>query len=111
MSDIQKCLEGLPVSYGVYEGNVKVLHTIDDFKKVCDGDVIVVYSSSPAWTVPLLKAGALLAEVGGILCHAAMIAREIGVPAIVNIEGATTVLRDGDRVIVNGKVGEINVLG
>ena len=102
-------LKGLPVSSGTYEGTVKVLRSNADFDKVCDGDVIVVYASSPAWTVPLLKAGALIAEVGGVLCHTAIVAREIGVPGIVNIEDVTNILKDGDRVIVNGEAGELSV--
>jgi len=111
MSTETKQFKGLPVSNGIYEGVVKVLKTTADFDKVEEGDVIVVYASSPAWTVPLLKAGALIAEVGGILCHTAIIAREIGVPGIVNIENITNTLRDGSRVVVNGEEGTINVLG
>lgn len=110
MPEVTKKLTGLQVSSGSYEGTVKVLLDINDFDKVNDGDIVVVYSSSPAWTVPLLKAGALIAEVGGILCHTAIIAREIGVPAIVNIENATKILHDGDHVLLNGEVGEVNVL-
>jgi pyruvate,water dikinase len=110
MSDIIKSFTGLPVSSGTYEGTVKVLIDTKEFDKVEEGDVIVVYASSPAWTVPLLKSGALIAEVGGILCHTGIIAREIGVPAVVNIENITKLLKDGDRVIVNGEAGEINVL-
>lgn len=105
-----KQFEGLSVSNGVYEGVVKVLKNTSDFEKVNEGDVIVVYASSPAWTVPLLKAGALIAEVGGILCHTAIIAREIGIPGIVNINGITNILKDGDHVIVNGEEGKLDVL-
>ena len=103
-------LSGLTVSSGEYEGTVKILKSVDDFKKVNIGDVVVVYASSPAWAVPLLKAGALIAEVGGILCHAALVAREMGVPGIVNIENVTSILKDGDVVKVNGEVGEVYVL-
>jgi pyruvate,water dikinase len=110
MSLETKQFKGLPVSSGTYEGVVKVLKTTADFGKVEEGDVIVVYASSPAWTVPLLKAGALIAEVGGILCHTAIVAREIGVPGIVNIENITNTLKDGDRVAVNGEEGILNVL-
>jgi pyruvate,water dikinase len=110
MAETVKRFNGQSVSSGLYEGTVKVLLSTEDFDKVQEGDVIVVYASSPAWTVPLLKSGALIAEVGGILCHTAIIAREIGVPAVVNIGNITQILRDGDRVIVNGEVGEVNVL-
>ena len=108
MSEIKKFI-GLPVSNGHYKGTVKVLCSTEDFHKVDDGDILVVYSSSPAWTVPLLKAGALIAEVGGVLCHTAIIAREIGAPAIVNVENITKILNDGDVVNVNGMEGEIDV--
>ena len=110
MAESPKAFSGLAVSNGVYEGHVKVLHSTADFDKVCEGDVIVVYASSPAWTVPLLKAGALIAEVGGILCHTAIIAREIGVPGVVNIENITNSLTDGMLVKVNGKEGLVDVL-
>jgi len=102
-------IKGLAVSNGYYEGIVKILNSPEDFGKVNYGDVIVVYCSSPAWTVPLLKAGALIAEVGGLLCHTAIIAREIGVPAIVNVDNITKLLKDGDKISVNGEEGEINV--
>ena len=100
---------GLGVSRGRFEGKAKVLRNTGDFDKVSNGDIIIVFSSSPAWTVPLLKASALVAEVGGILCHTAIIAREIGVPGVVNIDNITSIVHDGDRVIVNGDTGEVSV--
>jgi pyruvate,water dikinase len=109
MSKINK-MKGLTVSNGEYEGIVKVLNNEADIGKVNDGDIIVVYASSPIWSVPLLKAGALIAEVGGILCHIALVAREIGIPGIVNIENVTTTLKDGDRVKIDGDKGEVHVL-
>jgi pyruvate,water dikinase len=109
MAQVNK-LSGLTVSSGEYEGTVKILKSPKDFGKVNDGDVIVVYASNPLWSVPLLKAGALIAEVGGILCHAALVAREMGVPGIVNIENITELLKDGDRVKVDGEAGEVYVL-
>ena len=110
MAETPKTFKGLAVSNGTHEGHVKVLRSTADFDKVCEGDVIVVYASSPAWTVPLLKAGALIAEVGGILCHTAIIAREIGVPGVVNIENITNSLIDGMLIKVDGKEGKVNVL-
>jgi len=102
-------LIGTPASGGKAEGVIKVLTTTDDFKKVDKGDIIVVYSSSPAWTVPLLKAKALISEVGGILCHTAIVAREIGVPSVVGVENVTKILKDGDIVKIDGELGEIYV--
>jgi len=110
MAEARNRFTGLPASNGIHEGIVKVVLSTDDFSKVREGDVMVVYASSPAWTPTLVKAGALVAEVGGILCHTAINAREFGKPAIVNIENITKLLHDGDRVIVDGKTGEISVL-
>jgi pyruvate,water dikinase len=102
-------LVGTPASGGKTEGIVKVLTSVDDFKKMEKGDIIVVYASSPAWTVPLLKAKALISEVGGILCHTAIVAREIGVPSVVGVDNATKILKDGDVVKIDGELGEIYV--
>ena len=104
-----KCFTGMGVSKGRFDGIARVLKGTNDFGKVQDGDVIVVYASSPAWTVPLLKANALVAEVGGILCHTAIIARELGVPGVVNIDNITSIVQDGDRIVVDGDRGEVYV--
>ena len=114
MVNEKRTFSGLAVSPGRckerYRGVAKILLSLDDFDKVEKGDVIVVFASSPAWTIPLLEAGALIAEVGGVLCHVAIVAREMGVPAVVNIENITKLLKDGDLVEVDGRTGEVNVL-
>jgi len=109
MERIIRTFSGLAASSGKYKGTVKVLHSTNDFEKVESGNIIIVYASNPKWTVPLLKAGALVAEVGGILCHTAIVAREIGVPAVVDVENITSLLKDGDVVEINGEAGEISV--
>jgi pyruvate,water dikinase len=114
MANEIRTFSGLAVSRGRckerYRGNAKIVLSPDDFDKVENGDVIVVFASSPAWTEALLKAGALIAEVGGVLCHTAIVAREIGVPAVVNIENITKLLKDGDLVEIDVRTGEVNVL-
>ena len=103
-------LFGTPASKGIYEGVVSVLSAPSEYTKVSSGNVLVVYSSSPAWTIALMSAGALISEVGGIICHTAIVSRELGVPCVVGVPGATRLLKDGDHVRVDGEKGEVYVL-
>lgn len=102
--------KGIGVSSGIIEGTVKVLLCDEDITKVEDNDIIVVYASSPIWAIPLMKASALISERGGVLCHTAIIAREIGIPCVVGIDNITKELHDGDRIRINGKDGTVDVL-
>jgi len=98
---------GLGASEGEFEGTAKVLNTPEDQHKVEAGDIVIVYSSSPAWTIALLKASALISEVGGIICHTAIVSRELGIPCIVGVENVTKLIKDGDKLKINGKNGTI----
>ena len=100
-------LSGLPASAGVAEGRVRVVLGPDDFGRLEPGDVIVCKHFRPYWTHLLLMASAVVAEEGSILSHAANNAREYGLPAIVGVEGATRLLRDGEVVRVDGSNGKI----
>jgi len=102
-------LTGTPVSPGVYQGTVRVV--LDPAQSgLQTGDVLVCSNSDPSWTPLFLTAGALVMAVGGTMSHGAVVAREYGIPAVVGIEGATTRLRTGDRVLVNGETGQVQVL-
>jgi len=101
---------GLGASKGIFEGRVKIVKNTSDFSKVESGDVVVVYSSSPAWTIPMLKSGALISEVGGIICHTAIVAREMGIPCVVGVPNVINEVNDNDKVKVDGEAGEIYVL-
>jgi len=72
-----------------------------------DGDVLVVAFADPGWTPLFPRAAAVVMEVGGLLCHAAVVAREIGVPAVFGVRDATRRLADGERVVVDGSTGEV----
>ncbi len=104
-----KKMKGLAASKGVYKGRAKIVRSIGDFKNVKSGDVLVVHSSSPAWTVPMLKSGALVSEVGGIICHTAIVAREMGIPCVVGVKNVLDEVQDNDVVKVDGELGEIYV--
>jgi pyruvate,water dikinase len=99
--------KGRPASPGTTAGIVKVVNKVEDLSKVEYGDILVVKYSNPAWTVGMVRAGALISETGGVISHAAIVAREMGLPCIVAVENATTIFKDGQRVKVDGTEGLI----
>ena len=101
-------LVGVPVSPGTATGPVKVLHHPRD-KPVDRGDIIVAYTTDPGWTPLFVNAAAVVLEVGGVLQHGAVVAREYGKPCVVGIDRVTTRLRDGQMVEVDGSVGIIRL--
>jgi pyruvate,water dikinase len=103
-------LTGIPVSAGTYTGPVRVLLGEADFAKLRPGDVLVCPITSPAWSVLFPNVGALVADAGGLMAHSAIIAREFQIPAVVATGNATTLLRDGQRVTVNGTAGSVEVV-
>jgi len=101
-------LTGTPTSRGYHTGKVKVVRSIFDFPKLEDGDVLVIPYSDVSWTPLFAKAGAVIAESGGILSHSSIIAREYNIPAVVSVAGAMQ-LCDNTTVTINGYKGEIMV--
>jgi len=106
----QNTLAGTPASPGRYTGTVRVVMGESQFAKIRAGDVVVCPATSPSWSVVFPSMGALITEAGGILSHPAIIAREHGIPAVVGTGNATSVLKDGQRVTVDGNTGVV-VLG
>jgi pyruvate,water dikinase len=100
-------LEGAGASPGIAEGRARVVRSLDDFGRVEPGDVLVAVTTTPAWTPLFPVLAALVTETGGVLSHAAVVAREYGIPAVVGAEGATTAIADGARVVVDGTSGRI----
>jgi pyruvate,water dikinase len=100
---------GTPTSRGYYAGPICVVKGIEDFQKVQDGDVLVVPFSDVSWTPLFARAGAVVAESGGMLSHSSIIAREYNIPAVVSVEGATR-LADGLRVAVDGYRGYVTII-
>ncbi len=101
-------LQGIPTSRGHYTGPAKVLRGIQDLGKMEHGDVLVIPYSDVGWTPLFAKAGAVVAESGGILSHSSIIAREYGIPAVVSVPGACQVL-DGTMVTVDGYRGQVRI--
>jgi len=105
-TELSDSLEGTPTSRGQYTGPVKVIRGLREFGKLDDGDVLVIPYSDVGWTPLFNKAGAVVAESGGILSHSSIIAREYDIPAVVSVSGAC-LLEDGTVVTVDGYRGRI----
>ncbi len=101
---------GAPASRGRYTGTVRVVMGEHEFGKIRKGDVVVCPVTSPAWSFVFPNVGALVTNEGGILSHPAIIAREHGIPAVVGTGNATSVLKDGQRVTVDGNQGVVELL-
>ncbi|AYF74194.1 hypothetical protein D7D52_10330 [Nocardia yunnanensis] len=101
---------GIPASRGIAAGPVRLVHGVDDFDSVQPGDVIVCGTTDPAWTALFGIAAAVVTESGGILSHAAIVAREYGIPAVVAATGAMAALASHRDVSVDGTTGCIRPL-
>ncbi len=100
---------GLPVSTGIIEGRARVILTMED-ADLETGDILVTAFTDPSWTALFVSIKGLVTEVGGLMTHGAVIAREYGLPAIVGVENATTLIKDGQRIRVNGTDGYVELL-
>jgi phosphohistidine swiveling domain-containing protein len=103
-------LKGLTASQGVVEGRARVVHTNKLLNTVQEGEIMVTGMTRQDFIPHMRKIQALVTEEGGIACHAAIIARELGLPCIVGTEVATKVIKDGDLIRVNGETGEVEIL-
>jgi pyruvate,water dikinase len=104
-----KALAGLPVSSGLIEGRARVILSMED-ADLSEGDILVTSFTDPSWTPLFVSIKGLVTEVGGLMTHGAVIAREYGLPAVVGVENATKLIKDGQRIRVNGTEGYIEIL-
>jgi pyruvate,water dikinase len=102
-------LIGLPVSTGVVEGRARVVTRMEDAALEA-GDILVTAFTDPSWTPLFVSITGLVTEVGGLMTHGAVIAREYGLPAVVGVESATKRIVDGQRIRVNGTDGYVELL-
>ncbi|MBC1502753.1 phosphoenolpyruvate synthase [Listeria booriae] len=100
---------GLPVSSGTIEGRARVILNMAD-AYLEEGDILITPFTDPSWTPLFVSIKGLVTEVGGLMTHGAVIAREYGLPAVIGVENATTHIQDGDRIRVNGTEGYIEIL-
>lgn len=104
-----EAIVGLPVSSGVVEGRARVILNMED-ASLEDGDILVTAFTDPGWTPLFVSIKGLVTEVGGLMTHGAVIAREYGLPAVVGVENATKRIKDGQRIRVHGTEGYIEIV-
>ncbi|MTI55883.1 phosphoenolpyruvate synthase [Geosporobacter ferrireducens] len=102
-------LAGVPVSSGVIEGRARVVLKAED-AIIEEGDILVTTFTDPSWTPLFVSVKGLVTEVGGLMTHGAVITREYGIPGVVGVENATKLIRDGQRIRVNGTEGYVEIL-
>ena len=100
-------IKGLAASTGRASGAVRVLTSPSESASLKTGEVLVAPMTSPDWVPAMRRAAALITDGGGMTCHAAIVSRELGVPCVVGTRNATTSLRNGEVVTVDGKRGEV----
>jgi pyruvate, water dikinase len=104
-------ISGIPGSPGVVEGPVRVLRTEKDLGDLQPGEVLVCPITAPSWASAFSVAAGVVTDIGGMMCHAAIVCREYGLPAVVGTGFATTSLQTGQRVRVDGNQGVVTILG
>jgi pyruvate,water dikinase len=103
-----KAWTGIPTSPGLFEGKIVVVRGFKEFNKEVDGSILVIPYADVGWTPLLLRAGAIVSESGGILSHAAIVAREMSIPSISSVDHACK-LNDGELAVVNGTNGTLEL--
>jgi rifampicin phosphotransferase len=101
---------GFPGAAGVVEGTARVLSAPEDAARLGDGEILVTSVTNIGWTPVFPRVAAVVTDIGAPLSHAAIVARELGIPAVVGCGNATVRLRTGDRVRVDGGRGTVEVL-
>lgn len=110
VEDDRREIKGVIAQKGCVRGEVKIILTGDDISKVGEGDVLVTSMTRPEWVGGIQRASAIITDVGGTLCHAAIIARELQKPCIIGTKIATRVLKDGDIVEVDADNGIVRII-
>ena len=108
-TDTDNVITGSPVSPGVAEGTVHIIFEPNGAQLV-PGEILVCPGTDPAWTPLFMAAGGLITEVGGMMTHGSVVAREYGIPAVVGVHQATTRLKNGQRIRIDGTAGKVVVL-
>lgn len=102
-------IEGFAGSPGVVEGIARVCRSVEDITELKEGEILVAPTTSPSWAPAFQKIKGVITDVGGIMCHAAIVCREYGMPAVVGTGQATTIIKSGMKIKVNGDTGKINI--
>ena len=109
-ADDADTLTGFPVSPGTVTGPASVIHSPDDFDQMVPGTILVCPTTTPAWTPLFPQATALVTDIGGILAHGSIVAREFGIPAVLGLGNGTQRIASGQRITVDGTRGTVTLL-
>ncbi|HEY9245783.1 MAG TPA: PEP-utilizing enzyme, partial [Candidatus Methanoperedens sp.] len=110
VEEIKKVFTGYAASSGIVQGMARIIRSPDEFGKFKAGEILVAPATDPMWTNLFPIAKAVVTEMGGVLSHAAIVAREYGTPCVVNVQGIINALDDGDLIEVDGKSGLVKIL-
>lgn len=103
-------LKGVSASAGKIQGKVKVVTGIEDAGKFQEGDILVARITDPTMIMMMSQASAIVTDIGGMMSHPAIVSREMGIPCVVATKDATTQLKDGMTVEVDGSAGTVTVI-
>lgn len=104
-------IRGFAASHGVVEGTARVVKSVDEIDRLRHGDILVCQVTNPSWAPVFQKIAAAVSDIGGSMSHAAIVAREYGLPAVVGTGTATQKIKDGQRIRVDGGRGVVTLLG
>ena len=100
-------LKGISASAGIVKGKARIILDPLDNSKMKKGDILVTEMTNPLFLPAIQKAKAIITDVGGLLCHAAIVSRELGIPCVVGTKRATKILKDNQKIKVDGEKGTI----
>jgi pyruvate,water dikinase len=103
-------LKGTPISRGMAEGKARVVKSIEDANQLQKGEIMVAAFTDIGWSPYYCKIEALITEVGSVLSHGAVVAREYTLPLVSNVKGATSIIKTGDKIMINGTTGVVKIL-
>jgi pyruvate,water dikinase len=109
-SENEKELKGFAACSGVVEGTARVVKSVSEIGRIQQGDILVCQVTNPTWSPIFQKIGAAVSDIGGSMSHMAIVAREYGLPAVVGTGKATTRIKDGQRIRVDGGKGTVTIL-
>lgn len=107
---MKQILSGMGVSAGKAQGKVCLVLNRNDYSKFKEGDILVTTMTDPTMTLLMCKAAGIITDTGGLTCHAAIVARELGVPCIVAAQKATKLLKNGSEIHLCGDSGNIHLI-
>ena len=107
---VQNEIQGSAGSSGVVEGKARVLKSVDQLADLQQGEILVATTTSPSWAPAFVKIGGAVTDVGGPMCHAAIVCREYGLPTVVGTGKGTQIIKTGDLLRINGDTGLVQIL-